>query len=102
MHSLKLFWTVNLLIDDTANVLLTTQAMLYHVRVAETTEMTGDVSYSKGKINTLLCDLCSVQHPHFPCGLKIGLHKHWENFDFFTDFSHRITWFLDFSHRPLF
>jgi hypothetical protein len=50
--------------DESVNVLLT-QAMLYHFQVAETTEITADNSYSKGKINTLLYNLCSVQYPHF-------------------------------------
>jgi hypothetical protein len=62
---------------------LTTMAMLYHVRVAETSEISGDNFYSEGKISTLLYDLYSVQYPHFSCVLKVSMRIKGEKFDFF-------------------
>jgi hypothetical protein len=47
--------------------------------MSETTEITGDIPYSQGKINTLLYDLYSVQCPHFSCGLSVSVRIDGEN-----------------------
>lgn len=72
MHSSELLWTVNLLIDESVNVLLTTQAMLYHVRVAETTAITGNSSHSQDKINTFLYDFMFGAMSSFFLWVKSG------------------------------